>query len=290
MSLLKKFKSLLKGGKLDVKSRFELLREAVSGSMSKFYMARDRKTGQVVGLKILDPKQTAAFESRFVGLSKPSEGEIGQTIDHPRIAKTLEYGKTTTGKDYILMQYIEGAPLNALLLNRSDLFQGNRVRLIRHMAETIGAVHDAGFIHHDVCPRNFVLSPDGKSLTLIDFGLSVPATKEFMHPGNRTGTPNYMAPEVVRHRPTDQRLDIFAMGVSAYELCTYELPWPHAEHNGKAALLHDTIPAVKILDRCERLNEHLAETIMQCIASDPGDRPTCGEFLRTVRGLTSEYA
>ena len=70
-------------------------------------------------------------------------------------------------------------------------------------------------------------------LKLIDFGLSLPARKEFMQPGNRTGTPLYMAPEVVRRRWTDQRLDIFAMGVSAYQICTYELPWPVTETTGK---------------------------------------------------------
>ena len=57
----------------------------------------------------------------------------------------------------------------------------------------------------------------------------MPAEKEFMLPGNRTGTPNYMAPEVVRRKPTDQRLDIFAYGVSMYELFAFELPWQRGE-------------------------------------------------------------
>ena len=68
-----------------------------------------------------------------------------------------------------------------------------------------------------------------RSLKLIDFGLTLPAEKEFMLPGNRTGTPNYMAPEVVRRKPTDQRLDIFAYGVSMYELFAFDLPWQRGE-------------------------------------------------------------
>ena len=65
---------------LNVAKRFALLREAVSGTMSSFYMARDLRTGKVVGLKILDPAKTAAFESRFKGLRKPCEGEIAMQL------------------------------------------------------------------------------------------------------------------------------------------------------------------------------------------------------------------
>ena len=73
---LDSLKSVLTGGRVDVRGRYEFMREAISGTMSKFYMARDRKTGEIVGLKILDPKKTAEFEARFKGLKKPSEGEI----------------------------------------------------------------------------------------------------------------------------------------------------------------------------------------------------------------------
>ena len=81
-----------------------------------------------------------------------------------------------------------------------------------------------------------------QDVKLIDFGLTVPATRWFMQPGNRTGTPNYMAPELVRRRPTDQRLDVFSFGVTAYEICTFELPWLRGT-TGMAAMTHDQPPA-----------------------------------------------
>ena len=74
MPLFDRLKSMLSGGRLNVSERFVLLHEAISGTMSSFYMARDLQTGQIVGLKILDPKKTAAFEARFKGLNKPSRG------------------------------------------------------------------------------------------------------------------------------------------------------------------------------------------------------------------------
>ena len=105
MGLLDQFKSLL-DGKLNIDQRYELLREAVSGTMSAFYMARDRKTGDVVGLKVLDVEKTIFFEARFKGLEKPSEGEIAVQLEHPRIVKTLGYGVTSSGEQYILMEYL----------------------------------------------------------------------------------------------------------------------------------------------------------------------------------------
>ena len=135
------------------------------------------------------------------------------------------------------MEFLDGPGLNSLIIGRSKLLDGNRLALARQAAEALEAVHDAGFIHRDICPRNFVCSKDATSLKLIDFGLTVPAEKEFMLPGNRTGTPNYMAPEVVRRKPTDQRLDIFSFGASMYELFAFELPWQRGT-DGRAAMGH----------------------------------------------------
>ena len=107
------FKSILggPGGKLNVKSRFELLREAISGTMSQVYMARDRRNDQIVALKILDAEKTSFFEGRFKGLKKPSEGAIAIKFDHPNIVKTHEHGLTTSGAQYIVMEYLQGAGL-----------------------------------------------------------------------------------------------------------------------------------------------------------------------------------
>src|SRR3990172_7367553 len=190
MSLTTFFKSILEGGKVDIASRYEILREAVSGTMSDFHMARDRETEQIVGLKILDKKKTEALEARFRGLQKPSEGEIACAINHPRIVNTYSHGTTTNDEQFLVMEFLDGPGLNSLIIGRSKLLDGNRLTLARQAAEALEAVHEAGYIHRDICPRNFVCNKDATSLKLIDFGLTVPAEKEFMLPGNSTGTPN----------------------------------------------------------------------------------------------------
>jgi serine/threonine-protein kinase len=269
--------------KLDVCSRFELLREAISGTMSTFHMARDKASGQIVGLKLLDPEKTAAFENRFKGLKKPSEGEIGQAIHHPLVVETLEFGVTTTGQHYIVLEYLEGPGLNSALIPRDARLDGNHIALVRQAAEAIQAVHAAGFVHHDICPRNFVCAKNLQSLKLIDFGLAVPLTPEFMQPGNRTGTPNYMPPEVVRRRRTDQRIDVFSFGATAFELCTYDLPWPRGA-SGQAALAHDQPTDIRQLR--PRINARLAEAINRSLHPNPEERvATMDQFLKLIAGI-----
>jgi serine/threonine-protein kinase len=289
MGLMDRVKRFLQSAPLDVKERFELLREAVSGTMSKFYVVRDRNTGTIYGLKILDPEKTGAFESRFAGLQKPSEGEIAIRFDHPRIVRTFECGKTTSGEHFLLMEYLTGPGLNALIRIHDPALDQHRLQLIRQMAEALHAVHSAGFIHRDICPRNFICAADASSLKLIDFGLTVPAQKEYMQGGNRTGTPNYMAPEIVRRRPTDQRLDIFALGVTCFQLCALELPWPSLDASGKAAVLHDTRKPADLLALRPDTNPTLAELIHRSIARDPADRPVTAEhFLRLLDRVPPE--
>ena len=278
---------ILSGGKVNVRARFELLREAISGTMSTFYMAKDRKSGEIVGLKILDVEKTAALESRFVGVKKPKEGEIAVTMQHPHIVRTMEHGVTTDNEQYLVMEFLDGPGLNSLIVGRSEQLVGRRMTLIRQAAEALSAVHHAGYIHRDICPRNFVCDKECSSLKLLDFGLTVPATPQFMQPGNRTGTANYMAPEVVRRKPTSQRLDIFAFGVTAYELCAFELPWPRGA--GQAAMAHGSQEPTDIRKKCPKIDPRLERAIYACLESSPDKRPaSMDEFLKMIKGVERE--
>ena len=285
MGLFGLFKAKVANTGVDISKRYALLREAVSGTMSKFYKARDLRTGRIVGLKILDRQKTAAFEDRFRGLKKPSEGELGMLLKHPRLVETLEYGTTTDGSPYIALEFIDGADFNSLIIARDPVLEGNHLHFIRQAAEAIAAVHAAGFIHRDICPRNFLLADrTKKELKLIDFGLTLPCQPQFQQPGVRTGNPNYMAPEIVRRKPTDQRVDIFAFGVSAYEMCTGELPWPRGT-TGMAAMSHDT-PPVDILQHRPNLPRELAKAVHGCLEAEPSRRcPTMVKFLELIRNV-----
>jgi serine/threonine protein kinase len=275
-------------GRLDVAARFELQREAISGTMSSFYMARDRRSGQVVGLKILDVGKIRALDARFKGVKKPTEGQIARRLEHPYIVRTLEHGLTTGGAPYLVMEFLEGPGMNSVLIARDDaLLDGRRVKYLRQAAEALLVVHQAGFIHRDVCPRNLILTGDRETLKLTDFGLTIPAADPFTRPGNRTGTPDYMAPELARRQPTDKRVDVFAFGATAYEICTYELPWRRGT-TGAAAMTHDQ-PGIDIRQYRPQINPQLAKAIHACIEPEPEKRCSSMEqFLYMIRGVKHE--
>ncbi|QDU96334.1 serine/threonine protein kinase [Lignipirellula cremea] len=289
MSFLEKLKTLFKSDKVDISARFEFSREAISGTMSKFRKVFDIENSRTVGLKVLDSEKTEHFEARFKGLNKPSEGAIAMLLKHPQVVETYEHGVATSGVRYIVMEYIEGSGLNQMIQNRDSGLNGKRVSLMRQMALGVGAVHKAGFIHRDVCPRNFIVSADYNTAKLIDFGLTVPNEPPYRQPGNRTGTPLYMSPEIVRRRATDHRVDIFALGVTLYRLFVNEHPWSDGDATGKAALSFDTQAPTSILERRPRLNPAIASIIMQCLQPDPNKRPETAERVaQAISGIDKE--
>ena len=292
MGILDKLKGAFSEGatKLDISKRFAMNRHAFHGTMSKFHVVKDIQTGDVFGIKLLDEEKTKHFRERFKGLNAPTEGEIGQLIVHPLIAKTIEFGFTTQGKEYILMEWVNGPGMNVLIKNRDEeKLRPNRLMLMIKMAEALNAVHEAGFIHRDVCPRNFICTKDLSNIKLIDFGLTVPDKEEFRRPGNRTGTPQYMAPEVVRRRETDVRLDIFAFGVTMYRMLCFEHPWGSTDTTGMAALAHDQRPADDIRKYRPDLDETLAQTIHRCIEIDKEKRvSTMKRLVQYLKRVKSE--
>ena len=278
------------GKKIDVQARFERQRTAATGTMAHFFVAKDRERDyQLVGVKLLDPEKVELFESRFKGLNKPLEGEIAMQMKHPLVVETYETGVTTKGQPILIMEYISGPSMQNIVVKKQEHHvEGKRLMLIRQMAESLKYVHSKNFIHRDICPRNFICLPETKGVKLIDFGLTVPATPPFMAPGNRTGTPLYMSPEIVRRRATDTRVDIFSFGVTCYCLVSFEHPWQGELVNGRAALHHDTQPPTDLLERSPNVDPRLSRAIMNALNPRVDDRTkTIDQFLHAIRSVES---
>jgi eukaryotic-like serine/threonine-protein kinase len=268
----KLFGSKRKGAlpRIDARKRFDLLGRMGQGSMSKVWRARDKSLGRVVCVKLLDKEKTAKFEARFPGLSKPKEGAICTQLRHKNIVQTFEWGMTTENEYYLVMELIDGLGLNYLIETRSPQLEGNRIKFLAQMADAIEYLHKQGFLHRDICPRNVMVTKEGL-VKMIDFGLTIPNTPEFLKPGNRTGTPNYLAPELIRRVPTDHRVDLFALGVTAYEVFTHDLPWEKTQ-SLQTLLSHLNTPPKDPRELRPDLDKATAKFLLKAVERDPNLR------------------
>ncbi len=257
--------------KSDLKKRFELYSRSGQGSMSKVWRAYDRTLGRTVALKLLDKEKTAKFEARFVGRNKPSEGEICIALNHPNIVKTYEYGITTQGEPFMSMEWIDGVGLNFLVETKSPGLQRKAVDYLMQICDALAYMHGEKWLHRDLCPRNVMVTNEGK-IKLIDFGLTIPFTPAFCEPGNRTGTPDYLAPEVIKRQPTDHRVDLFALGVTAYEIFTGGLPWPQARGSMDVLLKHLRQPPRDPRELKPKMDDATRALILKAIEREPKDR------------------
>lgn len=257
--------------KIDITKRFDLVGRVGQGSMSKVWRARDTLTGRTVALKILDQDKLERLEARFdPGLNKPTEGEIALSLAHPNIVQTYEYGITQDGEQFLVMEFIEGVGLSYLIDVQNELMKGHRLSFVIQLGEAISFFHHKNWIHRDICPRNVLVSPQNE-IKLIDFGLVVPNIPAFQAPGNRTGTANYMAPELIKRQRTDQRIDIFSYAVTCYEMYTRRFPWEGGE-TLEMVLQHINNPPDDIREFVSEIDEQVADTIMKGLQQYPPDR------------------
>ncbi|MCC6421777.1 MAG: serine/threonine protein kinase [Gemmataceae bacterium] len=270
--------------RINVSKRFELLGRTGQGSMSKVWRARDRQLGRTVCLKLLDREKTAKFEARFPGLKRPMEGAICTALKHKNVVQTFEHGWTTEKEQYLVMELIDGMGLNFLIETSSPKLESNRVEILSQVAAGIGYVHRARYLHRDICPRNIMVTQEGV-VKIIDFGLTIPYRPEFCRPGNRTGTPNYLAPELIKRMTTDHRVDLFALGVTAYEMYTGDLPWEKAE-SMQTLLSHMNTPPRDPRERRPEMDEKTAAFLLRAVERDPNKRfQDADEFREALKTL-----
>jgi eukaryotic-like serine/threonine-protein kinase len=294
VSLLESLKKLFGGGKsgdkrkvIDVAKRFDLRGRTGQGSMSKVWQAYDKDLGRIVALKLLDKEKTIKFEERFkmMGLNKPPEGEICMALKHKNLVQTYEHGLTTVGEPYMVMEWIDGLGLNYLIETRNVKLQGNRINYLCQLCDALDYLHHIRFLHRDLCPRNVMVDKEGM-VKLIDFGLTIPYTPQFCQPGNRTGTADYLAPELIKRMKTDSRVDMFALGVTAFELFTHLLPWERALSSEETLKKHLNAPPRNAGDLNPELGADLVKVLMKSIEREREMRyRTAREFKEALQSI-----
>ncbi len=192
-----------------------------SGGMADIWLATDT-TGKAFALRRLhhNLRFNVAAKRRFV-----RGCDILSKIHSHQFVIGYEGHGRIEGDLYLLMEYVEGENLKLLSARNDPVLTDSISQVLIDMAQGLEHVHESGYMHLDFKPENVLLSRNA-SLRLVDFDIAQPRPEFPKKMSENPGTPAYMAPEQIRRQPIDHRVDIFAFGVTAYELLTGRKPFP----------------------------------------------------------------
>ena len=214
-----------------VPGRYRLARLLGRGGMGEVYLARDLTLDRDVAIKLLTPGRLADPAARRRLLR---EARSAAALDHPFICPVYDSGETPDGRAYIVMQYVEGPTLSAVL-QRGGLSVRDTLGICANIAEALAVAHKRGLVHRDLKPSNVIVTPSGAP-KLLDLGiakaiaspeaLAQAATQTAVTTeGTIVGTPGYMSPEQIQQRPLDGRSDLFSLGAVLFEGLTGRSPF-----------------------------------------------------------------
>ena len=245
------------------------LRELInSGGMADIWLATDRDNRSFALRRLHDDlRMDFTARKRFVQGCEI----LAKIHDHDCVIGYHAHGKID-GALYLLMEYVEGSNLKLMYADHDPVLLENVGNILIDMATGLAHVHESGFMHLDFKPEN-VLVTRNASVRVADFDLSQPIPKAPRKQSKYPGTPAYMAPEQLQRGAIDQRVDVWAFGVSAYELLTNHKPFPG---EGPAEILAAQMRRSTFIPPVEHnpdLPEALEDLVVSCLAKEPGDRP-----------------
>src|SRR5581483_9691115 len=266
---------------------YEILNLLGAGGMGEVYKARDTRLGRTVALKVLPPDKVADPErkARFL-----HEAKAVSALNHPNIVTVYDIA-SEGGVDYIVMEYLSGKPLSAVV-PRGGISLPEALKYAVQMADGLAAAHAAGIIHRDLKPANIIVGDTG-NVKLLDFGLAklTRATEESeetrtiqMHKtqdGAILGTAAYMAPEQAEGGTVDSRSDIFSFGVMLYEMITGQRPF---RGDSSLSILSSVLREEPRAPRqiVTSLPPEIERVILRCLRKDPARRFQHTEDLKVV--------
>jgi len=260
--------------------RYEILEEIGRGGMGLVYRARDRRLGREVALKRLPEtlRGHPTAVSLFLG-----EAQAAARMNHPNIV-TLYDADQEDGVFFITMELLEGLPLDTILAKRRRFGPLDAARLGVQACAGLQFAHTQGIVHRDIKTANLFITRD-KVLKIMDFGLAKMMEVVRGHATVIAGTPFYMAPEQASGGAVDPRTDLYALGVTLFELSTGRLPF-----SGEGvAEQHRNAPPPIAGREIPDYPAALAELIRTMMAKTPAERPaSANEVARTLARIIEE--
>jgi eukaryotic-like serine/threonine-protein kinase len=247
--------------------RFLLQERIASGGMADIWLATDvHHRPHALRLILAQLAGDRAARKRF----ERGCDVLAGVQSHPSVVGYFEHGKQD-GHLYCLMEFVDGANLKELYAAHHPLLTDNVAQILLDMAEGLEHVHESGYIHLDFKPENILVARDG-TLRLVDFDLAQPIVDAPLKLTKNPGTPAYMAPEQLQGKSIDHRVDLFAFGVTAYELLTNQKPFPGEDINEILArqLDRSAFTAPRLLNSA--IPPALEKAVLKCIETDPDRR------------------
>src|SRR5215831_13469197 len=252
-------------------ANYRLDRELTGGGMSRVFVAVDRNLGRKVVVKVLPPELAAGVNrDRF-----RREIQVAAQLQHPHVVPLLSAGEQGDLLWYT-MPYIEGESLRAALERKREFSVREVMRILHDIVDALAFAHAHGVIHRDIKPGNILTQ--GSHVLVADFGVAKAISAALpigavTTAGIAIGTPAYMAPEQLAGDPAaDHRIDIYAVGLLAYELLTGVSPFTGASPRETLAaqLTRDPAPLHEVAPGVPR---NVSALVMRCLAKDPAQRP-----------------
>jgi eukaryotic-like serine/threonine-protein kinase len=265
-----------------ISGRYEIRECLGRGGMGTVYRALDREINEDVALKVLSPGAMA--DPRAIERFR-NELKLARRIVHKNVCQLYHFGDDH-GTYYLVMEYVAGEDLRAILRREGKLGPGTASAIALQVSEGLAEAHRLGIIHRDLKPANIMIDREGGA-RIMDFGIARSLqTPGVTMAGSLVGTPEYMSPEQVEGREADARSDIYSLGAMLFEMVTGRPPF-EADSALAAALKRRTVepPEPRAIDPA--IPPGLNDVILKCLAREPDGRyQTAEEVADDLAGIS----
>lgn len=248
-----------------ISERYEIIDKVGSGGMADVYKAKCHRLNRYVAIKILKPEYSG--DKSFVAKFR-AEAQSAAGLSHPNIVNVYDVGNDD-GLYYIVMELVEGITLKRFIERKGKLEIKESVGIAIQIAQGMEAAHSNHIIHRDIKPQNIIISRDGK-VKVTDFGIAKAATSNTVTQ-NAIGSVHYLSPEQARGGYSDEKSDIYSLGVTLYEMLTGRVPFS-GDTTVSVAILHLQSEAVPVRELNPEIPISVDKIVQKCMQKKPERR------------------